>query len=540
MNLSKTIRMGRLKHALETYETVMLYGAGDYALQMANLLSRHGISVGGCIVSDLQNAGARVKDLPVYGLEDCASVLTDERTVVLTAVSTEFEGEIEQALKRFHARHYLLLSDYSRSRSVFEQYRNNTREDYLAKIAEYRADQNFGLGETDPKRIVSELEAAVSAERKRDHIVFISNCLQPREVKIAKALKKRGYAVSVLVHERENDYGNGCLEILKRVCDEVVICSCVEELMENAIRMRPRVIHFFVSTSAEYPAVMMGAKELFAPCVFDKYDILNEMYLETEYVTKAEFGYEKICLELADGICNRGFEVEYLRDACGYKVGSPVLHFPDCIDRDEMWTEPSPSARPDDEPLQFCFAGSFHSEKDWPGAPTACFLAFEELCAENHCHFHMYPIPYREEPLSDYIERERESPWFHLHRPVPYDKLPQELSKYDYFIIPTRKTLFDSRTVAYNTAVKFVYGAANKLYDAFSAGLPLITLMMPKVMEECAAKHMVLRRGIEELDFGELRRIRTRMRESVYQNREDLLADNRIQDLIDFYSLLER
>lgn len=49
---------------------------------------------------------------------------------------------------------------------------------------------------------------------------------------------------------------------------------------------------------------------------------------------------------------------------------------------------------------------------------------------------------------------------------------------------------------------------------------------------------MVLRRGIEELDFEELRQAETPVRESVYQNREDLLIDNRLQKRMDFYSPL--
>ncbi len=533
MRFSYTYRIEAIEKEAEKYESVVLYGAGEFAREIIEAFLRDKINIEFCVVTNAVSGNQYVKNIPVYSIKDKASALKNGEALIIVAVNQINEKQIIETLKQYDISNYLLISDYTVSTYVFEQYKNRKKDDYLKAIAQYAASKAENPEAVEIDKIISELKDCAGRPKDPKRIMFVSNKLSPRVVKIAQALKKNDYAIDLILYcypECPQDLADE----MGKICGIMKICDCVEETMFEIIRINPCLIHFFVHfNNPEFPSIMINQKELFPKCVYDTYDILNEMCVKNEWIRRECFVLEKYCLEHATGICSRGYEIEYLCELPEYDIRGKTIRFPDYMNDIQ-----EPYFAPDDAPLTVYYAGSFTTQKEYPGSPLACNIEFAEMCAANKCHYHLYPLPYNEKNLSEIIEASRSNPYFHIHKPLPFRELLREINKYDYEVGPYKKEVLELKIVEIYTVNKLIYGHCNKYFDALSAGVPIASFLLLKELEEFEREGMAFKWGIEDFDFDELRRRRKEMKENVCRRRNRWLIDNHIQELIDFYNSL--
>ena len=151
----------------------------------------------------------------------------------------------------------------------------------------------------------------------------------------------------------------------------------------------------------------------------------------------------------------------------------------------------------------------------------------------------MYPSTWTEQGYAKYIALDKESPYFHFHKPVPYENLMEELSRYDYGIgLLFCRALAGKKIDGYYTKEKLIYAACNHFYDYVSVGLPIISAVPIKLSQYFKKQGVLLDWALEDYDFKELKNRRNELRKNVSVVREKLRIDNQISKLINFYDLL--
>lgn len=365
-------------------------------------------------------------------------------------------------------------------------------------------------------------------------ILFVVEYITPRLKKIAEALYNEGYHITMLYSEAMEDI-NGNLTYTKKYCEDNQSYECIEQLLLYLIESRIPILHYFGGWSYfENMLCMLQVKGILPKIVFETYDIYNGMYIE-KVVSEQRCKIERYCMEHADGVCCREYSMEYCVEHLGFRLHNPALVFLDYVEEYNLLDKKEGQ----DNELSLCYVGGITTEEEYPDAPYACFLQLAAMCEEQKCHLHVYPSIWNENQFSRYLEFDRNSQYFHFHKPIDHSKLYQELGKYDYGIHPIRKTYLEKKLDGYVTHSKLVYSSTNKYFDYISAGIPQIGATPEKLTKELEKSGFLLRWTIDEYDFDELKRRKKEMRDIVIQNREYWMIKNRIFDLINYYEQIE-
>ncbi|HYD70498.1 hypothetical protein [Azospirillum sp.] len=370
--------------------------------------------------------------------------------------------------------------------------------------------------------LVPELAAlcrqAFSRPRRHDLVVFVANNPFGRVAKAALALRAQGIS-TVLLHHQPPKFNAA------RYFVETHAYRSPQEAVALACRYAPLAYHLFVSWEHVTPAFFIRHRP--GPVVFDDYDVLAGI-LQPTHPAAAVIPLERFSLENADGLCCRSLEAQVAKRHLGYRLKGPSLLFLDgCWNRSDLPERP----RRDPAEIHIAYCGNFGVEKLAANDATAIHLGLARQWATQRIHYHLYPAPMGqqtafEEVYSDYLALEAATPYFHLHRPVPAERLLEELSQYDYGIHLSSRKLDTLADDAYNEH-KHPYCTTNKLFDYFDAGLPVLgpsTGFISFVANRYGAGVMLtpahlprLRRFLEALSHENLRRraLETRARYAV-------------------------
>lgn len=523
------IKSTRLKKLIEGYDKVVLYGAGNIAQLAVKTFDQFGIVPEFCVVSHLEKARSVLENIPVWQLEECEEVLNKSDVIIVIAVSELYQKEIENILIRRGILNYVFFSDCFCKNT--KAYKNMSRQEYMAEIAEWYVDEHkLSLGDIIP--VTGQLQKIIERRSNENKILLLVGNLSPRVIKIAGALQERGIIVESLVYINDG-IKDIFIKRLKECSSTYISCERLEELMYRLICSDAKIAHVFSCMwISDVMRVLLNRKELFPQIVFEQYDIANGMY---PFVRKDILDEERYCLENTDGLCCRGYEQDFLVEKAGYELTSNKIEFFDYCNDDaieDKMTDNSAS-------LSLCYAGGLPTEDEWPGASYLCLMDYIELCERNECHLHVYPAMWDECLYTKYIALAKESRYFHLHKPIPYEDLTKELSQYDYGIgILFKRSLAGKKIDGYYTKEKFVYAASNHFYDYVSAGLPVISAVPVKLCQIFKENGVLLEWALEDFDFEELKNRRTEMREKVKNIREELRISNHINKLIEFYDSL--
>lgn len=524
-----------LAQRLYKYDRIIFYGTGYMAGMLCDGLERMGITIDSCVVTHKRTNESYFRNtIPVYQVDEHLEEMRGENTVVLVAVGPQFEREIESILCNYGVKKYLLFSSFWKDRAaLFRDYQTKTVEQCIEDIAGW----HIAAGQKDWEnldKVKEELTARIADRTTiKNRIVVAVSDLSPRVLKIVRALHNVGKEIKIYIYPNAM-LREVCIDGLQKLGIPYHECICMEELMYELIMEQAEVVHSFScggNTVAAY--VLIKMKELFSShIVYDEYDIFNEFYTNA---LPEELEPERFCLEKADGICNRGYELDYLSQQCGYCFEGKTIQFIDYC-RDEDIEQPEQHA---EGTLSVCFAGWLTTEEANPNASeSACLLEFARMCEEAECHFHVYPSFWSEGLFKNYIELDKVSEYFHFHRPVPYDLLKKELSQYDYGMHLIKADFLQRETNGFFRKEKFIISMSNRFFDFLDAGVPIITAVPVLLSKYLESKGVLIPWAIEEYDFEHLRKNKGKYREAVEKAQKELQIKNHIHKLIEFYDSL--
>lgn len=523
----RSLKLRRLKQELSNKNRIIIYGAGSVAKKTCRKLMKIEIGIEYCVVTKKVDSCTYLENLFIYNLEEKIDDIKNSSSIIVVAVSEIYNKEIEHILRENGIFNYIFIMDYVRN-FVNVQYKKDFSYDYLEEIAEWYVDENIP-DILDITAVKNKLEKDIQKRNNKREITFVVGHMAPRVIKMVRALHNNGYSINLLFCVDVTGE-NPIYEELKTIAN-YCICECIEELMYQIIMLNSQIVHIFSNYNNLMTSIanfIIHAKSIFPSIVFEQYDIANGMYWSVPEKTLEE---ERYCIENCDGLCCRGNEIDYLKEERGVKIQGRVIKFFDYIG-DKMYDSINR------DHLSLCCAGYFVTEEEWPDATYSCWLEFARLCEKNECHLHMYPPVWDDKRFENYIQMDKQSVFFHFHKPVAYRKLTEELSQYDYGVVLSKKGFLDMETNGTFTNNKMIYCATNKVYDNLEAGLPIIAPFPVKVVEYLEKKGVLLNWTIEEFDFKQLRKRKEELKKRVQEVRCELQMKNRIKDLIRFYDSL--
>lgn len=378
-------------------------------------------------------------------------------------------------------------------------------------------------------KLKEDLQKQYSIEDKK--ILFIVEYpITGRLEKIGKALKKKGYAITLLYSSRLVQ-STDALERFKECCEAVYAYDSTTQLLYYIIHSRIPLAHFFIGwNDFTTPLLLLQIRGIMPRIVSEKYDIFSGML--GPMIAKKEYcRAEKYIMEYSDGVCCREYAMEYCVEKLGFQLQRKNLVFLDYAEKVSCFEQ----KERDGQELSLCYVGDIITEEKYSDASFACFLELAAKCEANECHLHVYPSVWDEKRSAEYIEYAKNSQYFHFHHPVEFSELYGEITQYDYGILPNRKTYLNKEIDGPRTRNKTIYASGNKFFDYISAGIPIIAISPVRLTEEIEKRGGILRWTIDDYDFDELRRRKTELREEMLRSRDYWMIDNRISELTDYY-----
>jgi hypothetical protein len=320
-----------------------------------------------------------------------------------------------------------------------------------------------------PFAIIRAARARRRGKRERLGVVFVASQVGIREIKVAQALRAAGWKVHLLYQWRHpssrplTDYFDSAQRFLAPF-----------HALWLASAHTPMAYHVFSSSSDPVAETLIRHKP--GPVVYDAKDVLEwSSFAEVEKSQVRDMRHrikgQVFCIRNADALCCRDLQVPRLARHYGFRRPRSV-YFPEyCFDKTyperQYW-------KPGDEIHTVC-AGYFGLES--LGHREHRYLDFSRLLTSQGIHVHIYAwvgLPADvtfEQAYADYLELERSTPYFHLHRRVPLEQLREEMLGYhigllNFFSLSCgEKALFPGHSLG---------GGSTRVFDYLEAGMPTL------------------------------------------------------------------
>ena len=315
----------------------------------------------------------------------------------------------------------------------------------------------------------------------RRTVLFLTQRVRPRELKMAAALRRSGLRVVVayiVAHPQAATHFDAAIPI-----------TSFDEVLSVIARFDPWIIHSFCKVN-EYRIAAELLHRGVPRVVCDFYDVINGMYASN--VSDEDRLLEQFCVTRAAGVCARGLELLYLRRHMGICANGPMIHFPDYC-WGNIQTRPKQSAT--DNQLHMVYAGNFGPVLSW----------FPRTAERLGFHLHIYP-DFNEHIYGQSFEQFAASRFqefagarfVHIYRPLFDDSFLETLSQYDATTV-----ILDKTAVPSYTPEKFRYAYTNKLPDAIDARL--VFLGNRGSLWQRMGRHLGVAPDVDESAIGEPR-----------------------------------
>ncbi|MBD5476931.1 MAG: hypothetical protein HDR17_13295 [Lachnospiraceae bacterium] len=529
-----------LYNEIRRFSKILIYGAGCYANMAYEFLKSAGLKelIDSFVVTELKEY-REIDGIPVR----CVDYITfdDEEMVIFIAVSHVYEKEIVQLLQQKHCLHMIKFADYMLNDDFIERLRTQSDEQFKESIIEEYVwgDKSDSVYEFDKKR--KEIEKYIS-QRNRDcidwnTIVFISGYMNPRSEKIIGALVKKKYNVIVLEYECCNEL------VIKEIKGNNITffhCKDITDVFCKAIQYNPLVYYYEpVWGDCTGPEIMIRHRNLFGKIVFASYDVLNDGYVQ---ISEKDKIMERYCLENADGIVWRWFSKEFLEKKKGFKYKGKSLQFLDYCKGFEL----DKSIKTDDM-LKICFVqGGIYEYLDVnllknDGTyiePARIDTILKKIGNIDGCIFHMFVGFCNASDKDRLRELESEYSNFKVFYGTAHSDLISKISEYDYgcFLMTDGRDIPELESInniSYGS--NYINSEGNRFFDYLDAGIPIIATRPKKQCEYFDDLGVLVKMNISNIDIDYLKQNRALYKKNVERAKPEILIDNQITKLIDFF-----
>lgn len=307
-------------------------------------------------------------------------------------------------------------------------------------------------------------------------IVYLGGNMPARIARIVKWHKRFEDYISILLCHKDgfrDKYSNPSI-------DHVVLFRNSWHLKRILRELKSvNLIHAFGPKSF-YPAVALKYSTI--PFVYDMQDVLVTYYGLHPSIRwfKHELPYEKYCLGHADGFVSHSLEFQEgirqyqipKRDENASNLNAEYkprnIFFPLCCD-DDVQKIKKGKFNPEEIHIVYVgeVAGSFRDSKQFA---TIQFHYIIEEFRKQKIHLHLYAAPgTMSDDINEYKSIASKNPYVHMHESVHQSELANELSQYDFGLIP----FFFKDTIHHWE--KFKLSTSLKLFNYVEAGLPVIS-----------------------------------------------------------------
>jgi putative sugar O-methyltransferase len=314
-------------------------------------------------------------------------------------------------------------------------------------------------------------DAARMLDRSNRTVVFVTNLLRAREIKLALAARSQGWCV-ILIYTQTTpmdpaDY-----------FDLSLCASDDAEAIRFAHAVRPHVCHVFSGAIDEL--VISLCRDKPSPVVVDLNDVFSDTlfnYCEDRFVPTRE------CLALADGIVARDRQPAYNRRDCGAKLPRHKILFPEYCWGDTVAEKAVTETKRVGDQVHVVSVGTFCLETQ--GFFDTGYLRLARMLTDQGIHFHVYPhwaYQDRADPMwnadyerdfADFIQLSTETPFMHMHKSVSFDQLKRELPAYDFGLVSGGCPEFGQKlSILKSNYMEACY--SGRIADYLDAGLPVL------------------------------------------------------------------
>lgn len=525
-----------LGKALSGSKRLIVYGTDYFSVITVFELSLFGIPIDFFVARKVSEPTFFGR--PAYRIGDVPQAWQSDAVVLIVADCKYYN----QIVKRFKAKGYTEFVNIKSFQLINRQRGRHLESQRLRRIAMAVASQ-MPNGGAAVNAIFQDMFNKLHEPPEKKAVAVVSNA-SPRVYKIIRAIKAHGIRVECAILNTAVDTP-GMKQIIAEAADRSFVINSWLELLVTLILSKASFVHMFSCVfsfiNMSMLSYMIYNKDILPTIVFEQYDI-GKLY---DTISEPILGLEKFCIENADVVCDRAFEVDYLTEQEGYVLKGPLVKLWDgCTDEVQA---PPMIKRSKDRPLSLCYAGDLPQLKkknDWD------WFELAELCEKNKCHVHVYPHPgvwnlmkderFRERLYwehKEYFDMDRQYEYFHLHEPVPFTELIKELSQYDYGIVPVRTVNYfydDTDFWPPHSTGKYkgIYCPTNKIFDYINAGIPILSVNPERVTEFLERKGIAIRANVEDFDFDMLKEKRDLYRERVEAVKNDFLMNKLIEDLL--------
>lgn len=526
---------------INRYSKILIYGAGNFANKAYELLKETGLSgkISSFIVTELKEH-RNINGIPIRSVNQL-ELLYEDDSAVLVAVSKAYEDEIVQLLQKYNNIYIIKYTDYIiRNEEFYELLKDQTDHQFAESVlGEYVWNRVGSLYEFD-KEVSKCIAQRNKSNIDRNTIVYISGDLKPRSEKIIDALVKKKYHVIVL------EYGFYNKLVITEVMSsniEFFHCRDIVEIYYRALQYQPLVYYYEPEWGGCIGSdIMIKHKELFGKIVFATYDVMNDGFVQISEKDKLE---ERYCLENADGIVWRWFSKEFLEEKKGFVFKGKSIQFVDYCKGFEIETNHEL-----DDKVKICFVQSWmngmldkitYTNDSVYTEPARIDTILSTLGNRSDCLFHIFIGRCDDADRKKLEELEKRYVNFKTFYGMKYNELILKISEYDYgcFLmtegieIPEQKS-FDNMYwgSAYTNSV------TNRFSDYLDATLPIISTTLKKQCDYLDKYGVVIKMNISNIDIDYLKKNRKLYRKRAEKAKAELLIDNHILTLIDWFNEL--
>ncbi|MDP6060130.1 MAG: hypothetical protein QGH33_14620, partial [Pirellulaceae bacterium] len=186
-------------------------------------------------------------------------------------------------------------------------------------------------------------------------------------------------------------------------------------------------------TNQESDLIGVARQFLVVDCYDTMVGVVTAEFMDQWKIWQQHYDLERFCFEHADGICARNLNPQYAKRC--YRITAPTIFFPDYCSIAPTTTQIEKHSTKDGKP-HIVYGGTIWPERVY-GLTEGAWLWFADIAEQVGFHLHLYPVGYDDDAtfsdmFADYIEKDRSSRFFHLHKPVDGEAWTRELARYDY------------------------------------------------------------------------------------------------------------